>query len=71
MHELLALYRSALRTGNRSLADALSGVLREDPELRERADLDLQELPRAPPRWSADGERALAAVLRRIGSSLP
>jgi hypothetical protein len=71
MHDLLALYRSALRSGNRPLADALGRVLRRDHELRERADAELQELPRAPTRWSAAGERVLEAVLRRLGSSRP
>jgi hypothetical protein len=70
MQELLDLYRSAVRSGNRPLADALGGALKADPELRERADLVLQELPRGPARWSAGGERALGAVLRRIGSSV-
>jgi hypothetical protein len=70
MQELLDLYRSAVRSGNRPLADALGRVLRADPDLRERADLELQELPRGPGRWSAAGERVLVAVLRRIGSSL-
>ena len=70
MQELLDLYRSAVRSGNRPLADALGRVLRNDPELRERADLVLQELPRGPARWSAAGERALGAALRGIGSSL-
>jgi hypothetical protein len=69
MQELLDLYRSAVHAGNRPLADAIGRVLKADPELRERADLVLQELPRGPARWSAAGERALGAVLRRIGSS--
>jgi hypothetical protein len=69
MQELLDLYRSAVRSGNRPLADALGRVLKADPDLRERADLMLRELPRGPGRWSAAGERALEAVLRRIGSS--
>jgi hypothetical protein len=38
--------------------------------LRERADLDLQELPRQPPRPSAARERALRVVLRRLRSYL-
>jgi hypothetical protein len=70
VQELLDLYRSAVRSGNRPLADALGRVLRADPELRERADLLLQDLPRGPARWSAAGERVQEAVLRRIGSSL-
>jgi hypothetical protein len=35
---------------------------------RERADRELQELPRQPPRPTAAGERALRAVLRRLRS---
>jgi hypothetical protein len=66
MHELLALYRSALRSGNRPLAEALARVVRADPELRERMDHELQQLPRGPARWSPAGERAVQAVLCRI-----
>jgi len=69
MQELLALYRFALRSGDRRLAEALAGALRSDPRLRRRADLDLQKLPRGPARWSEAGERAVAAVLRRIDST--
>ncbi len=71
MDRLLALYRAALRSGDRPLAAALVRVLRRDPVLRERADLDLQELPRLPPRPSAARERSLRAVLRRLRSYLP
>jgi hypothetical protein len=71
MHELVALYRSALRSGNRPLADALVRVVRADPELRERIDLELQGLPRGPARWSPAGERAVQAVLCRIAGRLP
>jgi hypothetical protein len=70
MHELLALYRAALRSGDRPLAAALARLLRSHPELRAQADRDLQELPRSPPRRSAAGERVLRAVLRRLGSYL-
>jgi len=66
MHELLALYRAALRSGDRRLAAALNRALRADRALHERADLDLQELPRSPPRPSAAGERVVRAVLRRL-----
>jgi hypothetical protein len=66
MHELLALYRAALRSGDRRLAAALTRALLADRALRERADLDLQELPRSPPRHSAAGERVVRAVLRRL-----
>jgi hypothetical protein len=38
--------------------------------LRERADRELQALPRQPPRPSAASERALRAVLRRLRSYL-
>jgi hypothetical protein len=76
MHHLLALYRHALRTGNRPLAAALARALRSDPRLRERADRDLRARPRGPasgrcPRACADSaaaERALHAVLRRLGT---
>ena len=68
MHELVALYRSALRSGNRPLAEALARVVRAYPELRERIDLELQEVPRGPARWSPDGERAVQAVLCRIAA---
>jgi hypothetical protein len=71
MHELVALYRSALRSGNRPLADALTRVVRADPELRERVDPELQELSRGPARWSPAGERAVQAVLCRIAGRLP
>jgi hypothetical protein len=70
MDRLLALYRAALRSQDRSLAAALVRVLRRDPLLRERADRDLQELPRLPPGPSADRERTLAAVLHRLRSYL-
>jgi hypothetical protein len=66
MDRLLALYRAALRSEDRTLAAALVRVLHRDPLLRERADLDLQELPRLPPRRSAERERTLEAVLRRL-----
>jgi hypothetical protein len=66
MHELVSLYRSALRSGNRPLADALARVVRADPELRERVDLELQELPRGQARWSPAGEAAVRAVMCRI-----
>lgn len=67
MQELLALYRFALRSGDRRLAEALALAMRSDPRLRRQVDLDLQELPRGPARWSEAAERAAAAVLRRIG----
>jgi hypothetical protein len=70
MDRLLALYRAALRSEDRPLAAALVQVLRRDPVLRERADLDLQELPRQPPRPSAAREGALRVVLRRLRSYL-
>jgi hypothetical protein len=70
MDRLLALYRAALRSEDRTLAAALLRVLRRDPLLRERADLDLQELPRLPPHRSAERERTLQAVLRRLRSYL-
>lgn len=68
MHELLALYRAALRSGDRRLAAALTRVARADRELREQADRELQLLPRSPPRPSAAGERIVRALLRRLRS---
>ena len=70
MDRLLALYRAALRSQDRPLAAALVRVLRRDPELRERVDVELQELPRLPPHPSAARERTLSAVLRRLRSYL-
>jgi hypothetical protein len=70
MDRLLALYRAALRSEDRPLAAALARVLRRDPELRERADRELQELPRQPPRPSPAREHALRAVLQRLRSYL-
>ncbi len=70
MHDPIALYRFALRAGNRGLADALARVLSGDPALSARADLALQQLPREPPRWSEAGERAVRMALRRLGSFL-
>lgn len=67
MHDLVSLYRSALRSGDRRLAAALAAVLRRDPAVGERADRLLQELPRGPTRRSAGGERAVRRVLRRVG----
>jgi hypothetical protein len=66
MDRLLALHRAALRAGDGPLAAALARIVRADPELRERADLELQELPRLPPRRSPAGERVLRAVLWRL-----
>jgi hypothetical protein len=67
MHDLLSLYRFALRSGNRPLAAGLAGILRRDAHLREQADRELRDLPRGPARWSAAGERAVRRVLRRLG----
>jgi hypothetical protein len=69
MQELLALYRFALRSGDRRLAEALARALQSDPLLRRQADLDLQDLPRGPARWSEAAELAAAAALRRIDST--
>jgi hypothetical protein len=71
MQELLALYRFALRCGDRRLAEALARALRSDPGLRGIADLELQALPRGPARWSGAAERAAAGTLRRIDSTRP
>jgi hypothetical protein len=70
MHDLLRLYRSALRSGDRPLAETLAAILRRDPKLREQADRRLQELPRGPARWSAAGERAVRRALERLGGFL-
>jgi hypothetical protein len=71
MHDLLELYRFALRSGDRSVAAALAAILRRDLELRERADRQLQELPRGPARWSPAAELAVRRVLKRLGEPLP
>lgn len=68
MQELLALYRFALRSGDRRLAEALARAMRSDPVLRRQADIHLQLLPRGQARWSEAAERAVAAALRRIDS---
>ena len=70
MDRLLALYRAALRSGDRPLAAALVRILRRDPELLERADRELRELPRRPARPSPADELALRTVLRRLRSYL-
>ena len=46
MQELLALYRFALRTGDRRLAEALARAMRSDPVLRRQADVHLRLLLR-------------------------
>ena len=69
MQELLALYRFALRSGDRRLAEALARAMRSDPVLRRQADIHLRLLPRGPALWSETAERAVAAVLRRIDST--
>jgi hypothetical protein len=66
MQELLALYRFTLQSGDRPLAQALARAMRSDRRLRRQADLDLQQLPRGPARWSVGADRAAAATLRRI-----
>jgi hypothetical protein len=70
MDRLLALYRAALRSGDRPLAAALVRILRRDPELLERADRELRELPRRSARPSPADELALRNVLRRLRSYL-
>jgi hypothetical protein len=70
MHDPITLYRFALRAGDRPLADALARALSGDPELSARADLALRQLPRGPAGWSEPGERAVQAVLRRLGALL-
>jgi hypothetical protein len=68
VHDLVGLYRFALRSGNRPLARELAAILRREPDLRERADRELSALPRGPARWSAAGERALHRVLERLAA---
>jgi len=63
---MLALHRAALRSGDDPLAAALARILRTERELRERADLQLQKLPRLPPRRSPARERVLQAVWRGL-----
>jgi hypothetical protein len=69
MQELLALYRFALRSGGRRLAEALARAMRTDPLLRRQADIHLQLQPRGQARWSEAAERAVSAALRRIDST--
>ena len=69
MQELLALYRFALRSGDRRLAEALARAMSSDSRLRGIADLELQALPRGPARRSGAAERAVAGALRRIDST--
>jgi hypothetical protein len=71
MHDLVSLYRLALRSGDRQLAAELAAILSRDPQLREQADGDLQELPRGPTLWSAECERAVRQVHERLDGSLP
>jgi hypothetical protein len=66
MHDLIKLYLSALRRGDRRLAAALARALRSDAGLRVEADRSLQELPRGPARWSTAAERAVRRILRRL-----
>ena len=68
MQDLVALYRFALRSGNRPLARELAAILREHPGLREEADRQLAGLPRGPTRWSAAGERAVRRVLEHLAA---
>jgi hypothetical protein len=71
MDRLVALYRFALRSGNRPLAARLRPLLRADPGLRREADRSLRELPRGEPRWSASAERALREVVERLARLAP
>jgi hypothetical protein len=68
MQELLALYRFALRSGDRPLAEALARAMGSDPFLRRQADVHLQLLPRGEARWSEAAEGAVTAALRGIDS---
>jgi hypothetical protein len=66
MQELLALYRFALRAGDRPLAGVLARATRSDPFLRRQADIHLRLLPRGQARWSEAAERAVIAALHEI-----
>jgi hypothetical protein len=66
MHDLLKLYLSALRSGDRPLTAALARVLRSEYPLAHEADRSLQELPRGPMRWSAAAELTVRRILRRL-----
>jgi hypothetical protein len=68
VQELLDLYRFALRSGDRPLAEALARAMRSDPVLRRQADRHLQLLPRGQARWSRAAERAVTEALRGIDS---
>jgi hypothetical protein len=70
MHDLMKLYLSALRSGDRPLAAALARALRAQPTAAGSADRSLQELPRGPARWSAAAELVVGRVMRRLGSGL-
>jgi len=63
---LINVYRHALRSGDRPLAERLGRIFRAEPTLGERADTALQQLPRGPARWSAAGERVVRRVLERL-----
>ena len=66
MHELIKLYLSALRSGDRRRSASLVRSLRAEPRLAEEADRSLQTLPRGPARWSAAAERVVRRILRRL-----
>jgi hypothetical protein len=66
MDRLVALYRFALRSGNRPLAARLRPLVRADPGLRREADRSLSELPRGEPHRSAAAERSLRRVSERL-----
>ena len=68
MNELLLLYRYALRVGDRPLTERLGRVIRGDRLLRERADRELQAMPRGPARWSLGAERTLHRLVDRLGA---
>ena len=66
MHDLVKLYLSALRSGDRSLTAVLTRALRSEQPLSDEADRSLRELPRGPARWSAAAELAVRRILRRL-----
>ena len=70
MNELLLLYRYALRVGDRPLTERLGRVIRGDRLLRERADDELQAMPRGLARWSGGAERTVHRLVDRLGAAM-
>ena len=66
MHQLIKLYLSALRSGDRPLSASLARALRSEGRLVDEAEHSLQRLPRTQVRWSAAAERTVRRILRRL-----